>query len=168
MKLVFPAIDMKEAALAYIQEYFDHGEEVIHGAPGLAAATSYENWLSQIKHDLTRDDGRIVPATAYFAIMDNEIVGTLHIRHKLNDGLMVTGGHIGYGVRPTARRKGYATQMLACALDKCREMGIDRALVTCDKNNIGSARTITSNGGELWDEIIEDNGDILQRYWIAI
>ena len=91
----------------------------------------------------------------------------IDIRHRLNEYLLQFGGNIGYSVRPSQRRKGYATEMLALALEECRKLGIDRALVTCDKTNIGSAKTIQKNGGVLENEVLE--GDrITQRYWIAL
>lgn len=168
MKLIFPTIEMKQAALAYRQEHFDLGVTEIHGDASLDEAETYEEWLERIEADLTRDDGRLVPATVYFAVVDGEIVGTLQIRHKLNDALRHDGGHIGYGVRPSQRKKGYATQMLALALEKCRELGIDKALVTCSKDNIGSAKTIINNGGVLDSEYADTNGNLSQRYWILI
>lgn len=75
------------------------------------------------------------------------------------------GGHIGYGIRPSERRKGYATVLLNLALIKARELGIQRALVTCDRDNIGSAKTIMNNGGVL-DSEDEVDGTIIQRYWV--
>ena len=91
----------------------------------------------------------------------------IDIRHRLNEYLLQFGGNIGYSVRPSQRRKGYATEMLALALEECRKLGLDRALVTCDKSNIGSAKTIQKNGGVLENEVLE--GDrITQRYWIAL
>ena len=169
MELVFPTIEMKQAALDYRQEHFDRGEKHIHGSAGFNNAETYEDWLKQREEDLTlKDHERLVAATAYFAMVDGEIVGTIQIRHELNDHLRHDGGHIGYGVRPSARRKGYATQMLALALEKCRGLGISKALVTCDKENIASAKTIINNGGVLDSEFINDNGTAAQRYWISI
>ena len=82
--------------------------------------------------------------------------------------LLKFGGHIGYGVRPTERRKGYGTKMLAFALEKCHGFGIKKALVTCDKSNNASRKTILKNGGILENEQPEENGNILQRCWICI
>jgi len=85
----------------------------------------------------------------------------------LNEQLLVVGGHIGYGIRPSERRKGNATKILSLALDKARELGIERALLTCDKDNIGSAQTIINNGGQLDSEDVVNDTEI-QRYWINI
>ena len=81
---------------------------------------------------------------------------------------MATYGHIGYGIRPSERCKGYAAILLALALVKCRELGIKKALVSCDKHNIGSAKTILKNGGVYYKDFTEENGNIVQQYWIAL
>lgn len=78
-----------------------------------------------------------------------------------------TGGHIGDGIRPSERRKGYATAMIALALDECKKLGISRVLMCCDKDNVGSVRSIIKNGGVLENEV-EGNGHIVQRYWIQL
>jgi predicted acetyltransferase len=69
---------------------------------------------------------------------------------------------------PSERRKGYATEMLRLALEKCKALGIEKALVTCDMNNVASAGTILKNGGVLENEVTDDNGRIIQRYWIGV
>ena len=110
-----------------------------------------------------------VPDTTLFCLdRDRNIfVGAVSIRHYLNDKLLKTGGHIGDGIRPGERRKGYATAMIALALEECKKLGITRVLMCCDKNNIGSAKSIIKNGGVLENEIEED-GHIEQRYWIQV
>ena len=110
-----------------------------------------------------------VPDTTLFCLdRDRNIfVGAVSIRHYLNDKLLKTGGHIGDGIRPGERRKGYATAMIALALEECKKLGITRVLMGCDKNNIGSAKSIIKNGGVLENEIEED-GHIEQRYWIQL
>ena len=79
-------------------------------------------------------------------------LGRINLRHHLNEGLSEIGGHIGYDVRPTARRRGHATAMLAAALPRAAELGIDQALVTCDAENTASRKVIEANGGVLEDE----------------
>jgi predicted acetyltransferase len=85
----------------------------------------------------------------------------------LTENLRIEGGHIGYGIRPSARNQGCGTKILELALEKVREMGIKQVLVTCDKDNVHSARVIQKNGGKLDSEIEKDN-KIIQRYWIEL
>ncbi|RKI40963.1 GNAT family N-acetyltransferase [bacterium D16-51] len=110
-----------------------------------------------------------VPDTTLFCLdKDRDIfVGAVNIRHYLNGELLKTGGHIGDGIRPSERRKGYATAMLALALEECKKLGISKVLVCCDKDNIGSAKSILNNGGVLENEVEED-GHVVQRYWIDL
>lgn len=109
-----------------------------------------------------------VPHSTYWLVHEEKIVGVVNIRHRLTDFLLVRGGHIGYGIRPSARNRGFAAQILALSLQKASDMGIDRVLVTCDKDNIGSAKTILKNGGVLESEETESTGNIIQRYWIQL
>ena len=109
-----------------------------------------------------------VTGSVYFAMAGSTIIGSIAIRNYLNESLLKTGGHIGYGIRPSERRKGYGTKMLALALEKCRELGFDKVLVTCDKDNTASAKTALRGGGVLENEITEEDGNIVQRYWITL
>ena len=114
-------------------------------------------------------DGR-VPDSVYF-LLDVErdiLLGAVNIRHCLNDYLLQFGGHIGDGIRPSERRKGYATEMIRLSLIECRKLGINRVLMVCDKTNVGSAKSIIKNGGVLENEIVDDNGKTQQRYWIDV
>lgn len=92
----------------------------------------------------------------------------VNIRHYLNDSLLQEGGHIGDGIRPSERRKGYATEMVRLALVECKKLGIDKVLMICDKDNIGSAKSILKNSGVLENEFVNSDGEIEQRYWIFI
>ena len=130
------------------------------------------NWQKEkIKNDLKKNDKYDeIPSTQFLAIrkLDDKVIGTIQIRHALNDYLFERGGHIGDGVRPSERKKGYATEMIRLALEECRKMGIKRVLMTCDKNNIGSAKSIKNNGGILENEVVLEDGKITQRYWINL
>ena len=86
----------------------------------------------------------------------------------MNEELEKYGGHIGLGIRPSERKKGYATIMIGLALEECKKLGINKVLMICDKDNIGSAKSIINNGGVLENEILGKDGKIEQRYWINI
>lgn len=100
----------------------------------------------------------------------DEYLGRVSIRHTLNERLRQFGGHIGYEIRPSARRQGNASLALKLALERCRELGIERALVTCDVDNLGSRRTIEKNGGELEGEfeVPQYYDKPIRRYWIQL
>jgi len=110
----------------------------------------------------------LVPNSVWFLldIDRNRLLGAVNIRHELNDFLLKEGGHIGDGIRPSERRKGYATKMIELALLECKRLGIKKVLITCNKDNIASAKSIINNGGILENEIIDSDGELLQRYWI--
>lgn len=114
-------------------------------------------------------DGK-VPDSVFFLldIERNILLGAVNIRHYLNDYLFRFGGHIGDGIRPSERGKGYATEMIRLSLIECKKLGMDRVLMICNKSNIASAKTIIKNGGILENEFADDDGEINQRYWIDI
>ncbi len=104
-----------------------------------------------------------VHCTYFWIAEDDEFLGYLAIRHRLNDFLLEEGGHIGYGIRPSRRREGHATRALVVALDEARRLGIDRALVTCDHDNVPSRLTIERAGGRF-----EDRRGVKLRYWFDL
>jgi len=109
-----------------------------------------------------------VPHSTYWLVRDGrEIVGVSNLRHRLTAYLLKEGGHIGYGIRPSARRRGYGREILKQTLKPASERGIDRVLVTCGKENLGSARIILANGGVFEsEEFSAERGEVVQRYWI--
>lgn len=109
-----------------------------------------------------------VQDTVMFGFLGREIVGRLSVRHTLNDFLMKVGGHIGYGVLPEFRRRGFATEMLRQSLPMARSFGIKRALLTCDDGNVGSRKTIETCGGVLENKITDSGGVVKRRYWIDL
>ena len=112
--------------------------------------------------------GLVEDKTFFCLDTDRKIfVGAVNIRLRLNEALLRNGGHIGDGVRPSERRKGIATKMIGLALEECRKLGIYRVLMVCNRDNIGSAKSIKNNGGVLENEIVVD-GETEQRYWITL
>lgn len=168
--LVEPTMRDKAIVLSYKREFIENGDSM-DGTSGLINKETYEAWIDELlinADESTVMDG-YVPATTYLVKCkkNNQLVGMINIRHKLNDFLLNLGGHIGYSVRKSERRKGYATEMLGMALIKCASLSIDRVLITCDKENFASAKTILNNGGILENEV-KSQSRITQRYWIKI
>lgn len=128
----------------------------------------FDFYMENLEFKEETPEGRVPDTTLFCLDVDRNIfVGAVNIRHYLNEGLLRTGGHIGDGIRPSERGKGYGTAMVALALQACKGLGIDRVLMCCDKDNIASARTIIHNGGVLENEVMEDD-HLEQRYWIQL
>ena len=128
----------------------------------------FDNYLNKLEIKEPSPEG-YVPDSVFFLLDEerNRLLGAVNIRHYLNDYLLKYGGHIGDGVRPSERRKGYATEMIRLALIECKKLGIDRVLITCNASNIGSKKSIIKNGGVL-ENIVDEDGVPLERYWIDI
>ena len=173
MRLVFPNMQYKEKALDFIQEFYDNNSDIngSGGLDGYLENSTYEDWIKKVLADI--DIANIekprVPAITYFYIReeDDAIIGMINIRLALNDFLRNEGGHVGYCIRPTERKKHYATNMLSDALIVCDTIGIKEVLVSCDKENIASAKVIKKCGGvlkkEFYSEAFEET---LQMYSI--
>jgi len=140
------------------------GREVLQNASRWDDPAEFAAYVRRLHADALEESPRPqghVPSTTLWWVAEEEYLGRPAIRHRLTARLRVVGGHIGYDVRPSARRRGHATAMLAAALPIARGMGIDRILLTCDEDNIGSRKVIEANGGVRDDE----SGGKL-RYWV--
>lgn len=121
--------------------------------------------------DINKIPKEYVPSYDYFIIDDDKFIGCINIRIKLTPNLLQYGGHIGYGIHPKYWNKGYGTKSLKLALEKAKELGIDKVLITCDDDNIGSQKVIENNGGLLENKVQNNvNGEIIttRRYWINL
>ncbi|MEO1290688.1 MAG: GNAT family N-acetyltransferase, partial [Chloroflexota bacterium] len=107
-----------------------------------------------------------VPQTTYWLIVAEQYAGTIDIRHHLTSALQKFGGHIGYQIRPSMRQKGYGTLQLKLCLPIVWQMGIERVLITCDDDNIGSQKIIEANGGVLQDKVDNGRASLTRRYWV--
>jgi predicted acetyltransferase len=169
LRLIKPNVSLKNEYSDMILEWKKFGEELIPWSLNLDTADFHLliETLYGYSEGIGLPDGFVECSTFWLINKCNKILGAIDIRHRLNEFLLFRGGHIGYGIRPSERKKGYASVMLSLALKQCEVIGIPKVLITCLKNNIGSAKTIIKNRGILESEDI-DNGEIFQRYWINL
>ena len=168
--LKIPELSDKQEWLDYVKETKEDKPDATPG--GFKDNTVYEEWLNKLyneRNNINLEEDR-VPSSFYFLMMDNRILGSISIRHNLNNEMLKKfGGHIGYNIRPSERRKGYATIMLNLALEKCEALGLEDVMVTCKENNIGSAKTIENNQGVLKEIMfIPEENCNFKKYWINV
>lgn len=150
-----------------MEEWYASGEKIVPSVIARYDYQDFDNYINRLDNNVEKDG--YVPYSTLFCLDEERdlFVGAVNIRHYLNESLLLNGGHIGDGVRPSERRKGVATRMICLALEECKKIGLDKVLMVCDKKNIGSAKSIVNNGGVLENEILVE-GIMEQRYWISI
>ena len=155
---VAPDESYRDQAIEYIEEHHRYNSN-INGSGGLHRYVSnYDEWLRRLEENRhCEPDENRVPGETWMLVResDNRLVGMCNIRYVLNERLQRIGGHIGYGIRPTERRRGYNEINLYLALIRCQELGMDVVLLDCDDDNIGSYRTMEALGGVMinrWED----------------
>lgn len=176
LRLVRPEKKHEKQAKAYIEEFRTYGSN-IHGVGGLTRYfNDYDGWLKHLEEmrNLEPND-KLVPGETFFLVKRNSdgteyLVGMIDVRFVLNESLWAYGGNIGYSIRPSERRKGYNKVNLYLALKVCQNHGIEVALLDCDKNNVGSAKTMRALGGRLLRECSHrnDDGEDIMMQWYVI
>ena len=165
-----PSLERKEDAIDYINENKKYNSD-INGSGGLDRyLNNYEEWLLKLEQDkIVIPNEQRVPALTYFLVRENDkkIIGMVNIRLYLNKRLAYSGGNIGYGIRPTERKKGYNKINLYLALKKCNEYGLKEVMLSCDKNNLASSKTMIALGAKLQKEYLND-GIEEQNYIIDV
>lgn len=149
IRLIRPTIEWKEQALAYRQEHFAHNEFIINGSELLDKTENYEEWLTSVTNNTkpeTVSPTWVVTDTFFAVDDDNEIVGIIDLRHTLNDFLK-DFGNSGYSVRPSERKKGYATEMLRQLKEVAKFAGLQELHLSVERSNEPSIKTIVKNGG---------------------
>ena len=168
--LVAPSEDYLEEVRAYREEFLA-ADSSMDGAGPLRRYPDPRDWLAAVRacEDPSTVPAGKVPATQLLCVEEGRVLGMIQIRHELNEYLRLYAGHIGYSVRPFARRQGVASWMLAAALPHCRRLGLDRVMIACEPWNEGSRRTILANGGVYEKTVHEPEHDIdLEQYWITL
>ncbi len=168
MKLVLPSKEYAVSFASALAEMREDGHTVFWdevGRPG--NVDEYIRIRSDHAKGLSLPQGWI-PATTYWLVDRGQVIGEVNIRHELTEFLRNIGGHIGYWIRPSKRQQGYGREILRLALEKARELGLDRVLITCDETNEGSRKIIEANGGVF--ERTQEMGEGEARkllYWIV-
>ncbi len=169
--LIEPTTSLRESYDSLVREFVSRGEQLIP----FVLSFPYDDFEGLVRSFQELKAGRGLPAgfvshsTYWLVRAGKQIVGVSNLRHRLTPKLEREGGHIGYGVRPSERQKGYGTVLLAKTLERARAEGLTRVLITCGKSNIGSVRVILRNGGVFdSEEFIPEREEIVQRYWIQL
>ena len=170
-KLITPTLEFKDEFLAMVTEHlkFDENPKVwdFH-----EAAEDFEAYVKKLT-DYARGEnlpaGWVAATKSWLVDVDNVVIGASGLRHKLTANLRTYGGHIGYYIRPTKRRQGYGELICRLTIEKAKEMGLRRILITCDDNNTASAKIIENCGGVLNDKVLNEGRSIeTRRYWIKL
>jgi predicted acetyltransferase len=169
VKLIKPKVELQKEYMDMIHEWKAFENKLVPWVLDFDASDfpALIKNLENCSKGINLPEGLVEHSTYWLVNENNRVLGAVNIRHRLSEWLLNFAGHIGYGVRPSERRNGYASEALSQALQIAKSMEIDRALVVCDRDNIASARTIMKNGGVLENEI-EKDGALMQRYWIDI
>lgn len=182
LELVEPTLELEPDLRALAREYLQEGNEYERRtyAEALADAPGFIRRLLEMARGQNLPDG-FVPHTTYWLVRDARtgspiatdrdwgprIVAVSNLRHELTEHLLYEGGHIGYGTRPSERRRGYGREVCRLTLQRARELGLRRLLITCDADNLASARIIEANGGVLENQVISRvTGKCKKRYWV--
>lgn len=171
LKHVWPSMEYKEDSINYIKEHYECNSQ-IHGVSGLNRyLDDYEGWLEKLEYYKSIEPNEEwVPSESYLLIReeDNKVVGMINLRLVLNESLKKFGGHIGYSIRPSERKKGYNKINLYLMLKRCCEIGLDEVLLDCSVDNPGSYKTMESLGGVRIDKYYNEQYGWCYRYSINV
>lgn len=169
--LLEPTAELEDEFLDMVAEYRRAHDDHYRNVPELERRNfqAYVRRLQNEARGIGLQAGRVSTTTFWLVREDGRVLGESRLRHQLTPFLRHEGGHIGYSIRISERRKGYGTRLLGLVLEKARQIGLRRVLVTCDTENTASARVIQKNGGRIEDEVIsKTSGKRVSRYWITL
>ena len=164
--LEFPNLAHKQSYQEMIGEWREAGEEIIPSRL-VGWEEDFESFISLLEEEITHNKNG-VNSHLFFLVENGRILGAIQIRHHINHpNLLETGGHIGYSIRPSERKKWYGDQMLALALKEAKKIGLEKVLIACYETNMGSRRVIEKNGW-VFERCVLQDGRQKRRYWITI
>lgn len=166
-ELVLPSMQYKDSFTSALEEFHKENRYNTHYPEDVGEFKSFIDKLNGFSRGENLPEG-YVPGTVFWLVDKMEFIGTLTIRHELNEDLMQEGGHVGYDIRPSKRGKGYGKEILRLGLIKAKEMGIDKVLITCDLENIPSKKVIEANRGVLQEKYSLKNGKKKIKYIINV
>ncbi len=164
--LVDPALAYKDALIDAVREFCAAGEYQADPDHMAAHFSDLLLWIERQKDPATVEPDQL-PMEDFWLMAGDQWIGKLTLRTALDERFLRSGGHIGYEIRPSLRRRGYGTVLLQLGLEKARERGLHRVLLTCAETNIGSRKLIEANGGRLENAAMVDGVKKL-RYWIDL
>lgn len=170
-ELVTPDLKYKQSFIEAVKEYQAEGLSNYLGISPDELSQKFDHYLLNIKDSASGKNlpSGYVPHSVWWLVEDDLYLGRLDIRHQLNDFLRTEGGHIGYDIRPTQRGKGYGKLILKLGLEKAKELGFSKILITCDISNTPSKKIIEANGGKLEDIRPTRPGQPDKaRFWIQV
>jgi predicted acetyltransferase len=170
IKLIDPSEDLRDEYLEYMEEFRAADEPFVHDQreEAMRDFASFVQLLRDRAEGRNLPEGH-VPSNTYWLVRGRRILATSRLRHRLTAALENDGGHIGYEVRPSERTKGYGKLLLSLTLERARQRGLKRVLLTCNQDNPASARIIETGGGKLTSEgVSKRDGKPIRRYWIEL
>ena len=171
IRLTRPSVNLKEQYLNYYIEWEMAGEKMNPGILRKVDPYRFEEMVKtlwEIEFVEKISEGAVTESVYFLVNETNRILGAVTIRHSLTERMFQTEGHIGLGIRPSERRRGYGVKILKLTLDKMQEMGFQKVLVTCNQDNIASEKSIVKNGGVRDNDFLETHGNIVKRFWIML
>jgi predicted acetyltransferase len=168
LTLVEPSLTFKDACLDAVCEFHAAGEYTVDAEQLGAKFEDLIARLAAAKDPANAPPGEL-PYEDFWLMEGDKWIGKLTLRTTINVKYLHAGGHIGYEIRPSRRRQGYGTVLLRMGLEKARERGLQRVLLTCDETNFGSRKVIENNGGHLENSVQVEGQTVLKmRYWISL